>query len=611
MPKTFSFLFLSLTLSMATPEDVLTESVKPTKTSSLNRIKDMDCPALLAKAKEEAYVLKNLAALYANRKCKDFRFDFKKLSELEKRIFKMRFDEVDDSRKAELKDTDTIASLQAQYKKEKRPEERFNLFKKLRQKYRSAGRINDSMKLIKSQHAELAKLIPKQLKAKKPLAVSYDIYVESTQIYSKALWNNNKIDQATKVIEQTINDISGKHSTYSLHYLLGKIQEDKFLFESAINNFDKAMADYKVAKDKKLPIDRSFDPSRAEWSKAWIQYRHFEPIKTAETLKHIADTSADATEVSRANFFLAKIYKKMQKEDEAKKVLEENIKNDFFSFYSLASYHELGKKIPPIESIKTTSTIKFDPDLSFMSKSDKDFFFALIENEEIEMVDLASLIFTKNNTDYLNTGIHLAEKLQFYMPLFVSFTRLNNEQKKELFVKHSRLLFPEVYTDKVNEMSQKTNVSTSLIYSIMKQESGFNPESRSHANAMGLMQVIPRLAKTLAKKYKIEDYKSEEDLFNPLVNIELGTYELRDQVNKQNGQLSFVASAYNAGPNALKRWRGREPIQDMFEFIENIPYDETRSYVKIIARNMLFYERLAAPDKEHVFPIEFIKITEE
>ncbi|MZQ31554.1 lytic transglycosylase domain-containing protein, partial [Escherichia coli] len=154
---------------------------------------------------------------------------------------------------------------------------------------------------------------------------------------------------------------------------------------------------------------------------------------------------------------------------------------------------------------------------------------------------------------------------------FTGFTRLSHNEKKEIFLKHSRLLFPEVHLEKVSEMSKKTNISPSLIYSIMKQESGFNPGIQSHADAMGLMQVIPRLAKSLAKKYKIEGYKKSEDLFNPLVNIELGTYELKDQVEKQNGQLSFVASAYNAGPNALKQWRSKEPIQDMFEFIENIP----------------------------------------
>lgn len=583
----------------------LKETVASNKT-----LKDSDCDRLLAKAKDEKYILNHLAGLYAHRQCKDYTFDFKTLTNTEKRIFKAKFDEVDPTQKPDTKDTDTIDSLKLAYKNEKSPEEKFNIFKKLRAKYRAAGRKDDSFRLIKSNHTAIEKLVAKQLKAKKPQTIYYDIYIESTQIYSKAIWNDNKSDEALKILRATMKTIGDRKPTYNISFLIGKIQEEKLLFDSAIENYNEAIASYKSAKDKKLAVDKSFDQARVEWSKAWIQYKNSSPAKAAASLKEIADNTSDVAEKSRALFFLAKSYKKMNKADEAKKALEENIANDFFSFYALASYHELEKPLPSIESIKSTSTFAYDPKLTFMSKGDKDLLSALIENEEFEMIDRAALILTKGNTEYVNTGIYLAENAQFYMPLFLGFTRLNNADKKDLFVKYNRLLFPELHVDKVNEMSKKTNISSSLIYSIMKQESGFNPESRSHADAFGLMQVIPKLAKTLAKKYKIESFKKPEDLFNPLVNIELGTYELKDQVEKQNGQLSFVASAYNAGPNALSRWVSREPILDMFEFIENIPYDETRSYVKIIARNMLFYQRLAAPNKELSFPVEFIKIAQ-
>lgn len=582
---------------------------------ALTKLKDMDCDGLIAKSKEETYVLNHLAALYANRTCKDFSFDFKNLTETERKIFKMKFDELDESKKVDLKDTDTIDSLRLAYKNEKSSEEKFNLFKKLRQKYRAANRRDESFKLIKSNHAELVKLINKQTKSKKPQTVSYDIYIESTQIYAKALWNDNQVDEAIKLIQTSMKTIGDKKPTYALSFLIGKIQEDRMLFESAIENYDRALASYKSAKEKKLSVDKSFDLTKVEWSKAWIQYKNDDPSRAAAALKGISDNSTDPAEKSRANFFLAKIYKKLKKSDEAKKALEHNINNDFFSFYSLASYYELDRPLPTIESISnsasTTNTFNIDTKLSFLGKNEKELFSALAENDEFEMLDRAAILFAKNNTEYVNLGLNLAENSKFFMPLFTGFARLNISEKKEIFAKYSRLLFPEIHTEKVNEMSKKTNIPSSLIYSIMKQESGFNPESRSHADALGLMQVIPRLAKSLAKKYKIETYKKMEDLYNPLVNIELGTYELKDQVEKQNGQLSFVASAYNAGPNALKEWRKKEPIQDMFEFIENIPYDETRSYVKIIARNMLFYQRLASPDKELTFPTDFIKITKE
>jgi soluble lytic murein transglycosylase len=586
-------------------------SPAPTFVAANKILKNSDCEGLLAKAKDETYVLNHLAALYANRICKGYTFNFAALTDTEKRIFKAKFDELDENKKTETKDTDTIDSLKISYKNEKDPEEKFNIFKKLRQKYRAAGRRDESFKLIKSYHAELIKQTEKQLKAKKPQNLNLDQYIESTQIYAKALWNDNKQDEALKVVRATMKNIGDRKPTYALSFLISKIQEEQSLFDSAIQNYNEAIISYKSAKEKKLPVDKTFDVAKLEWGKAWIQYKNDEPSKAAASLKEIADNTTDVSEKSRALFFLAKAYKKMNKPVEAKKALEDNIANDFFSFYALASYHELGKPLPAVGSVAKSSTgFTFDPKLTFLSKGDKDLLAALIENEEMEMVDRAAIVLTKGNVEYVNLGIYLAENAQFFMPLFIGFTRLNNTDKKIVFANHSRLLFPEVHVDKVNEMSKKTNIHSSLIYSIMKQESGFNPDSRSHADAFGLMQVIPRLAKTLAKKYKIDNFKRPEDLFNPLVNIEMGTYELKDQVEKQNGQLSFVASAYNAGPNALKRWVSREPILDMFEFIENIPYDETRSYVKIIARNMLFYQRLAAPDKELNFPIEFIKIAQ-
>ena len=100
-----------------------------------------------------------------------------------------------------------------------------------------------------------------------------------------------------------------------------------------------------------------------------------------------------------------------------------------------------------------------------------------------------------------------------------------------------------------------------------------------------------------------------EDLFNPDVNIPLGTYELTDQIKRQKGQLPYVGIAYNAGPGRLKQWLAQPHSSDMFEFIESIPYEETRNYVKFAARNMLFYQRLAEPDKEFHFPKEFIKVS--
>ena len=154
-------------------------------------------------------------------------------------------------------------------------------------------------------------------------------------------------------------------------------------------------------------------------------------------------------------------------------------------------------------------------------------------------------------------------------------------------------------------MAEKTSIPESLIYSIIKQESAFNEKTRSPADALGLMQMIPRLAKQLSKKFDVV-YKDPDDLFAPEINIQLGSFELMEQIKKQSGQLTFVAAAYNAGPSALNGWLKSRIGSDILEFIEEIPYEETRTYVKLIARNKLFYDRISKRDDEHFFPSDFL-----
>lgn len=578
------------------------------KSDEFTPLRIADCETLIKKYNNPKEDLRNLAGLYANRKCKDFSLDFKTIPDQEKRIFRAKFDELDENKKTETKDTETIESLKSVYNKATEPDEKFEAFKKLRQKYRSSNKIDASFNLIKSYHESVLK----KISGKKADQKYYPLSVETTLFYSRALWAKQEPQKAYAQINKTLNLLEKlpakqQPALFDLYFVKGKINEEAGSYDQAVIDFDKAIANFNTLKENKRLNGKSFDAAKVEWSKAWMLYKNSSPEKASVALRKIVENSNDVSEKSRARFFLARCYKKLSQQEEAQKLLAENTEEDFYSFYSLASYHELEKPLPALQSLSKKNIFKFDEALTFLDEKQKNILNGLIRNEEIEMLDRAALVLTKNNVEYVNMGIYLAEKSNLFMPLFTGFARLPNSEKKDIFVKHGRLLFPQVHEEKVLEMSKKTNISSALIYSIMKQESGFNPESRSHANAFGLMQVIPPLAKNLAKKYKI-DFKGESDLYNPMINIEIGTYELKDQVDKQNGQLSFVASAYNAGPNALKRWVNREPIQDMFEFIESIPYDETRSYVKIIARNMLFYQRLADPSKEHRFPAEFIKV---
>ena len=114
--------------------------------------------------------------------------------------------------------------------------------------------------------------------------------------------------------------------------------------------------------------------------------------------------------------------------------------------------------------------------------------------------------------------------------------------------------------------------------------------ARSGARAYGLMQLLVPTGMLTAKKYGVDRAISEESLYEPRLNIQLGTAYLRDQMDKF-GRIEYVAAAYNAGPLRAVQWRASLPAE-MDEWAEAVPFKETRGYVQGVVRNRLQYQRL-------------------
>jgi soluble lytic murein transglycosylase len=126
---------------------------------------------------------------------------------------------------------------------------------------------------------------------------------------------------------------------------------------------------------------------------------------------------------------------------------------------------------------------------------------------------------------------------------------------------------------------------------LIRQESVFNPRARSGANAHGLMQLLVPTANSMARKYVSKtSLVTSTALYNPPLNIELGTAYMRDQFDKF-GRIEYVAVAYNAGPGRVGPWRASLPIE-IDEFVEAIPFRETKGYVQGVIRNSAQYRRL-------------------
>jgi soluble lytic murein transglycosylase len=152
-------------------------------------------------------------------------------------------------------------------------------------------------------------------------------------------------------------------------------------------------------------------------------------------------------------------------------------------------------------------------------------------------------------------------------------------------------LFPRPYWADLKRFSLANGLDPYLVASLIRQESEFNPLAVSRANALGLMQLLPKTGKVVAHQVSLKHYTPAQ-LFVPPVNLQLGTRYFRGMVDKFGGSFQHALAAYNAGSDRVEEWMGQGPYRDSPEFVESIPFTETREYVQAIMRNAAVYKQL-------------------
>ncbi len=152
-------------------------------------------------------------------------------------------------------------------------------------------------------------------------------------------------------------------------------------------------------------------------------------------------------------------------------------------------------------------------------------------------------------------------------------------------------LFPRPYWADLKKFSLANGLDPYLVASLIRQESEFNPLAVSRANAVGLMQLLPKTGKVVAHEESLKHYNATQ-LFSPAVNLQLGTRYFRSMVDKFGGSFEHALAAYNAGSDRVEDWMGQGPYRDSPEFVESIPFTETREYVQAIVRNTAVYKQL-------------------
>lgn len=159
-------------------------------------------------------------------------------------------------------------------------------------------------------------------------------------------------------------------------------------------------------------------------------------------------------------------------------------------------------------------------------------------------------------------------------------------------LRYYRVRFPLAHERHLTREAEQRGLDPAWVAALIRAESAWNPQARSHANARGLMQLLPGTAAETAKRIGLP-WKGAEQLYQPQSNITLGTAYLAEMLARKTEQPYLATAAYNAGPAPIARWRSQRPPSEVDLWVETIPYRETRDYVvRVMAFSVIYDWRL-------------------
>jgi soluble lytic murein transglycosylase len=164
---------------------------------------------------------------------------------------------------------------------------------------------------------------------------------------------------------------------------------------------------------------------------------------------------------------------------------------------------------------------------------------------------------------------------------------------KSIPLAYWHILFPKAWWETIKTESARNNLDPYFVASLIRQESEFNPSAISYANAYGLMQLLPSTGKQMAREEGLTHFQTFQ-LLDPETNIRLGTRYLREMLDNVGGVPEYAMAAYNAGDGRVADWKAAGPYSGIDEFVESIPFTQTREYVEAILRNEETYRAIDA-----------------
>jgi len=338
--------------------------------------------------------------------------------------------------------------------------------------------------------------------------------------------------------------------------------------------------------------------SDALWYIFWDAYLNKKDnYKLALNLAEIHISSYENTKASPAIYFwMGKIYEKLGKKSKAFNLYEEvssKYPDSYYAFRANGRMTALKTGFDPAWSINLRNRLPENLPAVKNPFSDSEII-SKYGKQTVELLNVQDydtiLLFLKKDP-FLESWISLQNEAVSKSIVLARNEIQRMQDKPNLHSETWKLLYPVYYPELINHNSIINRLDPLMVIALIKEESHFNPYALSYSNARGLMQLLPATAKDISKWKKLGAY-TDVQLFEPEINIKLGTAYLSHVKNELYGNMMFAVASYNGGPSAVKKWASLSQNSDLDEFVENIPYKQTNNYVKKVFQSYWNYKRI-------------------
>jgi soluble lytic murein transglycosylase-like protein len=330
------------------------------------------------------------------------------------------------------------------------------------------------------------------------------------------------------------------------------------------------------------------------WDKGWAAYSRGDLKSSVDLFTFIRDTYRTASVRRAAQYWYARSVERMGDKAAASAIYNELASAPYLDLYAMHAARRGGAR-----RAATTSPFRDErPDWPQIAEKDMPAELRLAY-ELTAVTDFrdARLEIQKNLNrsnepfaDALMGDLYNSsgDTLLMMRALKRAFPKLATVEQDDVPRYFLRMYYPTRYHDEIVRNAKKNDLDPFIIMGLVHQESYYNPRARSSVGATGLMQLMPPTAREIARRLH-----TSSNLEDPTTNVKLGTYYFRMLVNMFGGDTNLAIASYNAGMGNVARWRRAAPNKPMDEFLESIPFAETRTYVKRVNMLGASYRRFA------------------